>query len=114
MDESRNEMLQRLCRDYLGRLRYVASKHGLLPQLNNLIAMNKRRECVGTEREVQMLSRMVDDERISRTDIPKLLGESYRKSESDGVIDKIKKLRHVGIYSKVSALLFAAKQKKTE
>ena len=114
MDESRNEMLQRLCRDYLGRLRYVASKHGLLPQLNNLIAMNKRRECVGTEREVQMLSRMVDDERISRTDIPKLLGESYRKSESDGVFDKIKKLRHVGIYSKVSALLFAAKQKKTE
>jgi hypothetical protein len=41
-----------------------------------------------------------------------MLGESYRKSESDGVFDKIKKLRHVGIYSKVSALLFAAKQKK--
>lgn len=114
MDESRNETLQRLCRDYLGRLRYVASKHGLLPQLNNLIAMNKRRECVGTEREVQMLSRMVDDERISRTDIPKLLGESYRQSESRGVFDKIKKLRHVGIYSKVSALIYKNKRNENE
>ena len=109
MDETRNETLQRLCRDYLGRLRYVASKHGLLPQLNNLIAMNKRRECVGTEREVQMLSRMVDDERILRKDIPELLGKSYRQCESDGTFDSIKKLRHVGIYSKISALLYKHK-----
>lgn len=105
MDKTRNEALQRLCRGYLSRLRYVASKHGLLPQLNNLIAMNKRRECVGTEREVQMLSRMVDDERISRSDIPKLLGESYRKSEGRGVFSKIKKLKRVGIYSKIGAIL---------
>ena len=112
MDESRNEMLQRLCRDYLGRLRYVASKHGLLPQLNNLIAMNKRRECVGTEREVQMLSRMVDDERVSRTDIPKILGKSYRQSNEDGDFEHIKKLKYQGIYSKVSALLFTEKQNK--
>ena len=96
MDETRNEALQRLCRDYLGRLRYVASKHGLLPQLNNLIAMNKRRECVSTEREVQMLSRKVDDERVSRTDIPK---------------EHIKKLKHQGIYSKVSALLYKSRKK---
>lgn len=105
MDESRNETLQRLCRDYLGRLRYVASKHGLLPQLNNLIAMNKRRECVGTEREVQMLSRMVDDERVSRTEVPKILGKSYRQANEDGDFDRIKRLKHVGIFSKVSAIL---------
>lgn len=110
--ERRNETLQRLCRSYLGRLRYVASKHGLLPQLNNLIAMNKRRECVGTEREVQMLSRMVDDERVSRTDIPKILGKSYRQAYEDGDFEKVKKLRHVGMYSKVSALLFSSKKKK--
>ena len=114
MNESRNETLQRLCRDYLGRLRYVASKHGLLPQLNNLIAMNKRRECVGTEREVQMLSRMVDDERVSRTDVPRVIDKSYRQANEDGDFERIKKLKHQGIYSKVSALLFAAKQKKTE
>lgn len=106
MDETRNEALQRLCRGYLSRLRYVASKHGLLPQLNSLIAMNKRRECVGTEREVQMLSRMVDDERISRTDIPKVLGKSYRQSNEDGDFDRIKKLKRVGIYSKLSVLLY--------
>lgn len=106
MDETRNEALQRLCRGYLSRLRYVASKHGLLPQLNSLIDMNKRQECVGTEREVQMLSRMVDDERISRTDIPKVLGKSYRQSNEDGDFDRIKKLKRVGIYSKLSVLLY--------
>ena len=111
MDETRNEALQRLCRDYLGRLRYVASKHGLLPQLNNLIAMNKRRECVSTEREVQMLSRMVDDERVSRTDIPKILDKSYRQSNEDGDFEHIKKLKHQGIYSKVSALLYKSRKK---
>ena len=111
MDETRNEALQRLCRDYLGRLRYVASKHGLLPQLNNLIAMNKRRECVSTEREVQMLSRKVDDERVSRTDIPKILDKSYRQSNEDGDFEHIKKLKHQGIYSKVSALLYKSRKK---
>lgn len=113
MNKTRNEALQRLCRDYLGRLRYVASKHGLLPQLNNLIAMNKRRECVSTEREVQMLSRMVDDERISRVDLPKLLGKSYRQSIDDNDFEKVKKLKRVGIYSKVNALLYASEKEKT-
>lgn len=110
MDDTRNEKLQSLCRDYLSRLRHVASKHGLLPQLNSLIAMNKRQECVGTEQEVQMLSRMVDDERIGRHEIPQLLGKSYRQCNDDGTFDNIKKLRHVGIYSKVSALLFESKK----
>lgn len=111
MNETRNEALQRLCRDYLSRLRCVASKHGLLPQLNNLIAMNERRECVSTEREVQMLSRMVDEERIARTDIPKILNKSYRECNDNGDFYKIKKLNHVGIYSKVSALLYASNNK---
>ena len=108
----RNETLQALCRDYLLRLRYMAKKHGI--DVDSIIRANRRSECEATQKEVEMLARCVDDERISRTDIPKLLGESYREVESDGVFDKIKKLRHVGIYSKVSALLFAAKQKKTE
>lgn len=56
-----------------------------------------------------MLSRCVDDERISRKDIPEILGKSYRQCESDGVFDRIKKLRHVGIYSKISALLYKHK-----
>ena len=99
----RNETLQALCRDYLGKLRYLGKKHGI--DVDSIIRANKRNECEATRKEVEMLSRCVDDERISRTDIPKLLGESYRQSESKGVFDKIKKLKRVGIYSKVGAIL---------
>lgn len=106
---SRNETLQALCRDYLSRLRYMAKKHGI--DVDSIIRANRKGECSGTEHEVQMLSRMVDDERVSRTDIPKILGKSYRQSNEDGDFERIKKLKHQGIYSKVSALLFAAKHK---
>ena len=107
MSKQRNETLQVLCRDYLLRLRYMAKKHGI--DVDSIIRANKRNECEATQKEVEMLARCVDDERISRTEIPKLLGESYRQSESTGVFEKIKKLRHVGIYSKVSALLYKNK-----
>lgn len=107
MDE-KNKKLQELCRQYLGQLKSVASKHGLLPQLNSIIAMNKRQECVGTEQEVQMLSRMVDDERVARKDVPKMLGKSYRQCFEGNDFDNIEKLKHVGIYSKVSAEMYAA------
>lgn len=105
----RNETLQALCRDYLLRLRYMAKKHGI--DVDSIIRANKRNECEATQKEVEMLARCVDDERISRTDIPKMLGESYRKSESTGVFNKIKKLRRVGIYSKVSALIYKNRRK---
>ena len=100
----RNETLQSLCRNYLRKLRHIGLKYGIdvLP----IIILNKRNECEGTEREVQMLSRMVDDERVSRTDIPKILGKSYRQSYEDGDFEKIKKLKHQGTYSKVSTLLY--------
>jgi hypothetical protein len=108
----RNETLQALCRDYLGRLRYMAKKHGI--DVDGIIRANKRNECEATQKEVEMLARCVDDERIARNDIPKMLGESYRKSENNGVFDKIKKLRHVGIYSKVSALIYKNKRNENE
>lgn len=109
MLKQRNETLQALCRGYLGRLRYMAKKHGI--DVDSIIRANRRNECEATQKEVEMLSRCVDDERILRTDIPKMLGESYRKSESAGVFGRIKKLRHVGIYSKVSALIYKNKRK---
>ena len=112
MSRQRNETLQALCRDYLGKLRYMAKKHGI--DVDSIIRANKRNECEATNKEVEMLARCVDDERISRTDIPKLLGESYRQSESTGVFGKIKKLRHVGIYSKVSALIYKNKRNENE
>ena len=107
-----NETLQALCRDYLGKLRYMGKKHGI--DVDSIIKLNKRGECSATNKEVEMLSRCVDDERISRTGIPKILGKSYRQSNDDGDFEKVKKLRHVGMYSKVSALLFSSKQKKLE
>ena len=103
----RNETLQALCRDYLGKLRYMGKKHGI--DVDGLIRLNRQKKCEATQREVELLSRAVDDERVSRTDIPKILGKSYRQSNEDGDFEHIKKLKHKGIYSKVSALLFKSK-----
>jgi hypothetical protein len=99
----RNETLQALCRDYLGKLRYMAKKHGI--DVDSIIRANKRKECEATNKEVEMLSRCVDDERVSRTDVPEILGKSYRQANEDGDFEHIKKLKYQGIYSKVSALL---------
>ena len=105
----RNETLQALCRDYLGKLRYMAKKHGI--DVDSIIRANKRKECEATNKEVEMLSRCVDDERVSRTDVPKILGKSYRQSNEDGDFESIKKLKYQGIYSKVSALLYKSRKK---
>ena len=104
----RNETLQAMCRDYLGKLRYMGKKHGI--DVDSIIRANKRKECSGTEYECQMLARMCDDERVSRTDVPKILGKSYRRANEDGDFERIKKLKKKGIYSKVSALLHKSRK----
>ena len=104
-----NEKLQELCREYLSRLRPLASKFGLDGWIDDVIQANMRKECVGTQEEVELLSRAIDDERVSRIDIPKMLGKSYRQCEEGGLFNKIKRLKRVGIYSKVSVLLFGDK-----
>lgn len=103
MPKQRNETLQAMCRDYLGRLRHMAKKHGI--DVDLIIRANKRKECEATQKEVEMLSRCVDDERVSRKDVPQIVGKSYRECCDDGTFDKIKTLKRVGIYSKVSAML---------
>ena len=100
-----NDRLQALCRDYLRRLRYIARKRGLGSFLEDTIRSNKRKECVATEHEVRMLSRMVDDERLTRQEVPEVLGKSYRRCVEDGDFDRIDKLSRTGVYSKVSTLL---------
>lgn len=87
----------------------MAKKHGLDVWLDTTISANKRRECEATEKEVRMLSRLCDDERINRKDIPDMLEKSYRQCVEDGDFDKIKRLPHVGIYSKVSAIIYNKK-----
>lgn len=108
---NRNETLQALCRDYLHRLRHLAQERGLGSWINATIKENKSGECSADESEVMALSRMVDDERISRVDLPKLLGKSYRQSNDDNDFENVKKLKRVGIYSKVDALLYASEKK---
>ena len=102
-----NDTLQSMCCYYLSKLRYMGKKHGI--NVDEIIRLNQRKECEGTELEVQMLSRMLDDERVSRADIPKILGKSYRQSYEDGDFCRIKKLKHQGIYSKISVLLYKSK-----
>ena len=102
-----NDTLQALCRDYLGMLRYMGKKHGI--DVDGLIAMNRRNECSATRHEVELLSRACDDERLSRIDVAKTIGKSYRQAYEDGDFEHIKKLKHQGIHSKVSALLFKSK-----
>ncbi len=107
MSNHRNNTIQSMCCDYLSKLRYMGKKHGI--DVDTIIRANKRKECSCTEYECQMLSRMCDDERVSRADIPKILGKSYRQSYEDGDFEKIKKLKRQGIYSKLSVLLYKSK-----
>lgn len=100
------DVLQSLCREYLSRLRYMAEKHGLLPWVDETIKANRRHECEATKKEVEMLSRLCNDERVTRTDVPKMLGKSYRQCVDENVFDKIDTLKRQGIYSRLSALLF--------
>ena len=110
-NEVRNSALQALCRAYLYKLRNLANKYGLGAWLEDTIKSSTKDECNPTEEEVMLLARCVNEERIARTDIPKILNKSYRECNDNGDFYKIKKLNHVGIYSKVSALLYANNNK---
>lgn len=104
-----NDKLQVICRDYLHKLKGIASHYGLGKFIDDTIELNKQNKCHGTEEECNMMARLLDDDRLERKDVPKILGKSYRECHNDGTFDKIRKLKRVGIYSKVSALLFNSK-----
>lgn len=101
-----NDTLQAICRGYLVRLRNVACRYGLGSWLEQTISASKRGECEATETEVEMLSRICDDDRLTRVEVPKILGMSYRKADMAEHFQNLRKLRRVGIYSKVSAMLY--------
>jgi hypothetical protein len=85
----------------------MADKHGLSSWLNQAIKDTKRSDCSPTEKECEMLSRLVDDERIQRTDVPPLLSKTYRECFDNNDFENIKKLKRVGLYSKVDTMLYA-------
>lgn len=103
--EKRNNALQALCREYLTKLKGVAKKHGLDNFVSDIIASNKRKECVATEKEVHLLARAVNEERVARLDVPKILGLSYRQCVDMEIFDKVKNLGHIGTYSKPSVMM---------
>lgn len=104
---TRNAKLRQICRRYLQRLRRMANKHGLTSWLNQAIKDTKREDCEPTEYECQMLSRMVDDERLKYNEVHKIIGKGYQDCFEDDDFDKIKKLRPLGRYSKVDTMLYA-------
>jgi hypothetical protein len=105
-----NDKLQIICRDYLHQLKGIASDYGLGKFIDDTIELNKQDKCHGTEEECNLMARILDEERLERKDVPKLLGKSYRRCNEDGTFKKVKTLHRVGIYSKVSALLLNDKK----
>lgn len=106
--DTRHKTLQGMCREYLGRARDLARKHGLAGIVDELIRSNQRGTCTATEDDVEAIARLVDEERVTRTDIPKMMGKSYRECFDHDDFDHIRKLPRVGIYSNVSARLYAS------
>ena len=110
-NEDRNKELQRIVRHYLAFLKPLAEKFGLSKWLNEIIELNKQEKCSATEEECRMLTRLCDDERVARHDIPKLIGKSYRNCVDNEIFEKLKTLKRVGIYDKISVLLFKKSEK---
>lgn len=106
-----NDKLQIICRDYLRKLKGIASEYGLGKFIDDTIELNKQDKCQGTEEQCNMMARILDDDRLERKDVPKVLGKSYRECYHDGTFNKVRKFKRVGIYSKVSALLLLNSKK---
>lgn len=111
MNTTRNNALQALCRDYLIKLRPIAAKFGLGSFVDETIELNRQDKCRGTKEECELLSRAVDDERLTRIEVAKVLGKSYRQANEKNLFDRVKKLHHRGIYSKVGAILLGSELK---
>ena len=85
----------------------MADKRGLTSWLDQTIKDTKRKDCEPTEHECAMLSRLVDDERLTRVEVPPLLGKTYRECFDNNDFENIKRLKRVGLYSKVDTMLYA-------
>lgn len=114
IDVIRNAKLQSLCRHYLTQLKSLATKYKLGNWLDDLVQQNANGQCSATKDEVIALSRLCDDERITRLEIPPMLNKSYRGCVDDGDFDKIQKLPRQGVYCKVDAMMYIEKERKTK
>lgn len=111
IDVIRNAKLQSLCRHYLTQLKSLATKYKLGNWLDDLVQQNANGQCSATKDEVIALSRLCDDERLTRNEVTTLLGKSYRRCFEEDDFGKIQKLPKQGIYCKVDALMYANDKK---
>jgi len=109
---SEEEILQKLARKYLSRLKKEASKLGLGSVLNNLIEANKKGECVADKSQIDLLSRAFEDDEIRTSEIPKQLGMSYRKMLETKKLKEIRAFKLRGRRSKVDVEILKDKIKK--
>ena len=111
LKDKKHNKLQSMCRKYLRRLRKYASKFNLEKFVDDTIQANKRNECKAEQKDVEMLARMAKDDRINRTDVPRVLGLSYRECNDKDLFQHVKRIKDRGSYSKISAELYACKTK---
>lgn len=112
--ERRKDKLQELCREYLGNLRHIARKYGLEGFVRDMMNRNKRKECVATEREVKMLARISNRDRIRRVEVPPILGKTYRECNDADLFGNIDRIENRSSYSRVSAELYGNELKYKE
>lgn len=100
------EKLQSMCRNYLKEIKNIAKHYGLKDFVTNMIVANKNGDCKADVDDVEMLARIVNDDRIKRTEIPKILGLSYRQCVDQELFENIDRVDERGTYSRVSTELF--------
>ena len=104
-----DEALQKLVRVYQKKLEHLDSKHGLSLFVKSTIKANKRGDCKATRHEADMLARMVDEDRLFREEIPRILGKSYRKCVDNDLFSSIGRLKPKGSYSKIDVMILKEK-----
>lgn len=106
------DVLQKLARSYLSRIRNKAITAPFTDAVDKLITDNKKGSCVATKEQVDVLSRIVDDNNIKLHDISKEIDISYRYLEENDIIKKnIRKFKDKGHYSKVDVMILKDKLK---
>ena len=104
--------LQENFRSYIKVLKNKFDNETVSECINKLLRDNVNGDCAATEEQVDMIAKLVDEDRMKREEIPRMFGKSYKQCVDDNIFSKIKTLPKVGIYSKVSALLLKDKLEK--
>lgn len=107
LKERKFNKLQKLCRLYLFELKRMAKRYGLLDFVQGLIKSNEKGECKAELKDVELLARIANDDRVSRVEIPKILKLSYRQVNDNDMYDQIDRIDNRSSYSRISTELLA-------